>query len=48
MMKNKTASARPDYGNWVSKRLIYPAFVVGLIVLGLSFLYSILAARTRS
>jgi SAM-dependent methyltransferase len=29
---------KPDYGNWVSKRLIYAPAVIGLVFMGLAFL----------
>ena len=35
-------SREPEYGNWVSKRLLYGSGVLGLIFLGFSFLFPIL------
>jgi ubiquinone/menaquinone biosynthesis C-methylase UbiE len=36
--------AKPEYGNWVSTRLIYGSVAMSILFLGLSFLYPILAA----
>jgi SAM-dependent methyltransferase len=35
-------NTNPDYGNWVSNRLIYGSVILGIIFLGLSFLFKIL------
>jgi|SRR5271157_513732 len=35
-------SAKPDYGNWVSKRIIYVPGIIGLVFLALAFLFPIL------
>lgn len=39
---NKTNLEEPDYGNWVSQKLIYAPAVVGLVFLGLTFLFPVL------
>jgi SAM-dependent methyltransferase len=39
---NKTNLEKPDYGNWVSQKLIFAPAVVGLVFLGLTFLFPIL------
>ena len=39
---NKLNLEKPDYGNWVSQKLIYTPAVIGLVFLGLAFFFSIL------
>jgi SAM-dependent methyltransferase len=39
---NEQMEGKPDYGNWVSKRLIYIPGVTGLVFLGLAFFFPIL------
>jgi ubiquinone/menaquinone biosynthesis C-methylase UbiE len=36
---NKTNLEKPDYGNWVSQKLIYGPAVIGLVFLGLTFVF---------
>jgi SAM-dependent methyltransferase len=36
---SKTTVEKPDYGNWVSKKLIYAPVVLGLVFLGLAFIF---------
>jgi SAM-dependent methyltransferase len=40
---NGTMMAKPDYGNWVSKRLIFIFGALGLVLLGSSYLFLPLA-----
>lgn len=40
-MKTSTVE-KPDYGNWVSQKLIYAPAVIGLVFLGLTFFFPIL------
>jgi type II secretory pathway component PulF len=43
-------AAKPEYGNWVSKRLIYLSGFVGFVFLGLSLMFWVLiipAVRAR-
>ena len=35
-------AAKPEYGNWVSKRLIYLSGFVGFVFLGLSLMFWVL------
>ena len=39
---NKSTVEKPDYGNWVSQKLIYVPAVIGLVSLGLTFFFPIL------
>jgi SAM-dependent methyltransferase len=39
---NSQMTAKPDYGNWVSKRIIYLSGFVGLVLLGLGLMFWIL------
>ncbi|MFW6128713.1 MAG: hypothetical protein ACOC6P_00510 [Candidatus Aminicenantaceae bacterium] len=39
-MKNQNEN-KPDYGNWVPKKLLYSTSALGLIFIALSFLYLI-------
>ena len=38
----KQTNEEPDYGNWVSKNLLYVSGALGLIFLGLSFMFPLL------
>jgi SAM-dependent methyltransferase len=40
---NRQVTAKPEYGNWVPKRIIYLSGFVGFVFLGLSFLFWVLA-----
>jgi ubiquinone/menaquinone biosynthesis C-methylase UbiE len=40
---NSQVKAKPEYGNWVPKRMIYLSGFVGLVFLGLGFLFWVLA-----
>jgi hypothetical protein len=39
---NEQTVGKPDYGNWVSKRLIFIPGVIGLVFLGLALFFPIL------
>jgi len=39
---NKQIDGKPDYGNWVSKKLVYIPSLVGLVFLGLALLFWVL------
>ena len=39
----KQVNRAPDYGNWVSKRLIYTFGILGIVFLALTFLFWVLA-----
>jgi SAM-dependent methyltransferase len=41
---NQPSAVKPNYGNWVSMRLIYVPGVVGLIFLGLAIIFPFLVA----
>jgi ubiquinone/menaquinone biosynthesis C-methylase UbiE len=40
---DKQVAAKPEYGNWVPKRMIYLSGFVGFVFLGLGFLFWVLA-----
>jgi ubiquinone/menaquinone biosynthesis C-methylase UbiE len=40
-MNNKN-TGKPDYGNWVSQKLIYAPAVIGVVFLGLTFFFPVL------
>ena len=39
---NNESMKKPDYGNWVSQKLIYTPAAVGFVFLGLTFLFPVL------
>lgn len=40
---NGQVTAKPEYGNWVPKKMIYLSASVGLVFLGLGFLFWVLS-----